>query len=133
MKRHALMLTVLAGLISPAGAQKSLEQAINGMGELVTEPLERWQRSGGGRCDHQDLTDASLSAIGLTSTLRPDKHGPGAAIKAGTWALDVGDAARKAGCRDVALRMYEHVIRAYVGSGFAGLRDRARVGIDALR
>tara|TARA_R110000868_G_scaffold936_4_gene7154 strand:+ start:2479 stop:2880 length:402 start_codon:yes stop_codon:yes gene_type:complete len=133
MKRLVVAAVLAGALASSATAQKSLEASINGMRDLITEPLARWQNAGPAACTNQDLTDASLSAIRLTSTLRPDKYGPGAAIKAGIWALDVGDAARKAGCRDVALRMYEHVMRAYVGSGFAGLRDRARVGIDALR
>lgn len=133
--RHVPSALALAAALaaSPALAQKSLDAAINGMRDLVTEPLGRWQADGQGRCDHQDLKDAVATAVRLAGTLNPQKYGPAAAIKSGTWALDVADAARQGGCRDVSRRMYDHVMRTYVGSGYAGLRDRARVGIDALR
>jgi hypothetical protein len=46
--------------------------------------------------------------------------------------LQVADAARRAGCKDVARRLYDRVLQIYVGFVFSSLRERAVVGIRDL-
>lgn len=125
---------------SPAAAQQSvraaeaeLARAIDALGTLVHEPLARWRSTGGGKCDHQALTDARLTAVNLPTRLDPKTVGIPALMRAGGWAVDVGDVAREGGCPAIARQMYEHVMRVYIGTAYQGVRDRARLGLDALR
>ena len=139
--RSTLIATVaLVVASSPAVAQQSLRaseaelaRSIDALGTLVHEPLARWRSTGGGNCDHQALTDARLTAVNLPTRLDPKKVGIPALMRAGGWAVDVGDAAREGGCLAIARQMYEHVMRVYIGTSYQGVRDRARVGLDALR
>jgi hypothetical protein len=47
--------------------------------------------------------------------------------------LDVADAARAHHCTKVAREIYDAVIRTYVGSDYAALRQRAEIGIRDLK
>jgi len=51
---------------------------------------------------------------------------------AGRW-MDVADVLRLKGCADDARRMYEEVFRRYPEMTYGGLRDRARLALDAMR
>ena len=43
------------------------------------------------------------------------------------------DGALKSGCLDVADQAYRRIISYYTGSAYAGIRDRAKLGIDDVR
>jgi hypothetical protein len=48
-------------------------------------------------------------------------------------AFGLADAALESGCLDVADQAYRRIITYYTGSAYAGLRDRAKLGIDDVR
>lgn len=86
-------------------------------------------------CASKDLNDAIVFSQGIISALvqKPGNLDPTLFLELGASALDVGDGARIAGCREDARKMYDYVIRVFVGGAYAGLRQRAQIGIDDLR
>jgi hypothetical protein len=112
-----------------AQRQRTLDQ----MAELTRAPLRGFMREDPPNCASTNLQKARGMALVNLSLLRPETHSFDTVFQSGTWLLEVADAARVHGCKNVARGLYDTVIATFVGSGYSALRERARIGIDDLR
>jgi hypothetical protein len=77
-------------------------------------------------------TARGLVHLGITTKSNGQLVDFGAALDGGTSLLDIADSARKRGCVDQARDAYDDVIRTYVGQAYAGLRQRAEIGLRRI-
>lgn len=84
------------------------------------------------RCESQNLSTAKIRAMAVLATAgKSDSLDWSVPLVSAS--LDVADGAKDAGCAKTAKGLYDIVIRAYVGSAFAALRQRAEIGLSDLR
>ncbi|MFI5022545.1 MAG: hypothetical protein ACHQRJ_12935 [Alphaproteobacteria bacterium] len=103
-----------------------------GLHQLAVSPYYKWE-SAGADCSSPDLVTARDKVIGTAAVIDPVRFDLNDIVGAGSWILDVADGAKRHGCKETARYLYDYVISTYVGSGYAGLRERAHIGIDDLR
>lgn len=75
--------------------------------------------------DARDWT--SLSSVGLR------RYAAEARERHAALAFAFAEEALNRGCLDDADRVYRRLIEFYVGAGYSGIRDRARVGVEDVR
>jgi hypothetical protein len=121
---------------TPPGIQRLQDQrhaAIARLGDQTLQPLSQWEQETPPSCSSPALAKARVSVLTTAGLLKPDRSGVDAVIEGGTWVLQVADAARDHGCKDVARSLYDAVIATYTGSAYTALRQRAQIGIEDLR
>lgn len=137
----ALLAATTAGCASyspaatPPGIQSLEDQrraAIEGLRSEALEPLARWQREAPPSCSSPTLKEARATVLTAAGMLTPEQSGLDAVIEGGSWILEVADAVREHGCKEVARNLYDAVIATYIGGAYAALRQRAQIGIDDL-
>lgn len=109
------------------------KQLVDQMTALTIDPLNAFLREEPVDCKSANLTKAKSSSMIGASVVNPTKHGFDVVVTSGVTVLRVADGAKSRRCKDVARELYEFVVSTYIGSGYSGLRDRARIGLDDLR
>ena len=129
-------LVLLALLVAGCGQQQAaaptLDNAIGRMEDTVLVPMRAFEAEKPKGCNSKNLVEAEGAATYAVNVMTPATHTLSGAMAAGDWMLQVADAARRAGCKDVARRLYERVLQIYVGFVYSSLRERAVVGIGDL-
>ena len=126
-------LVLLALLVAGCGPALTVDNAIGRMEDTVLGSMRAFEAERPKSCNSQNLVEAEGTANYAVNVMTPATHGLSGAMAAGDWTLQVADAARRAGCKDVARRLYDRVLQMYVGSVFSSLRERAVVGIGDLQ
>jgi len=114
-------------------AKNEYAQATEALRQKVIEPYVAWTHEKPLRCTSPTLQDASDRLTALVSMVDSRHGGFETAIEGGTWMLDVADGAKSHGCKEFARGLYNKVMATFVGTGYAGLRDRAAVGLADIR
>jgi len=121
---------------TPPGIQSLIDQrraAIDRTRSATLRPLRVWEEEQPLSCTSPRFAQARSSVLATARLLNPEDHGIDAVIEGGDWILEVADAARDHGCKEVARHLYDTVIATYTGSAYAALRQRAEIGIEDLR
>jgi hypothetical protein len=127
-----LLALLVAGCSQQQAAAPTLDNAIGRMEDTVLVPMRAFEAEKPKGCNSKNLGEAEGAATYAVNVMTPATHTLSGAMAAGDWMLQVADAARRAGCKDVARRLYERVLQIYVGFVYSSLRERAVVGIGDL-
>jgi hypothetical protein len=125
-------LVLLALLFAGCGPALTVDNAIGRMEDTVLGPMRAFEAERPKSCNSTNLMEAEGTANYAVNVMTPRTHTLSGATAAGDWMLQVADAARRAGCKDVARRLYDRVLQIYVGFVFSSLRERAAVGVRDL-
>jgi hypothetical protein len=132
----AALTAALAGC-APPQQQASLQSLQNRRDLLRADlhrnavaPYEQWTRETPLSCASPQLLKARDTVLFIASITDAKTQGFDSALEAGVWALDVADGVNARGCGEVAREIYKKVISIYIGTAYAGLRDRAMVGLS---
>jgi hypothetical protein len=116
-------------------AAKMLEVQ-KGVVTKLRAPLEKFLNEPTPRsCVSQNLVDATMFPPAFLAGMQ-DRGIPNDIAflhEIGVVILDTADAALAAGCYVVARQAYGSLIRMFIGSAYEPLRQRAQIGLDALR
>lgn len=113
-------------------ATAKLERIHQNTLDLARKPLAAFEAENPKLCTSENLKEARVMALNLVSVLSP-KSATAHKRNTGATILDVADSARNAKCTQDARVLYDHVIKVFVGSDFAALRQRAEIGINDVR
>jgi len=114
--------------------ERMQREANERMMRIVYEPLEAFQAEKARNCKSANLKTAFQRAVGLSEGVaKNDKLGLSQRLATAIGLADVADAAKRKGCAEQARALYDLIVEVYVGSGYAGVRQRAQIGIDDLR
>src|SRR5262245_61635421 len=109
-----------------------MDNAIGRMEDSALGPMRAFEAEKPKSCNSKNLEESEGAVTYAVNVMTPATHGLSGAMAAGDWMLQVADAARRAGCKEVARRLYDRVLQNYFGSVYASLRERAVVGIGYL-
>jgi hypothetical protein len=101
--------------------------------ETGMQPYIEWTHEKPPTCASATLKKVLDSVLAAATLVNSDKHGFDETIRAGSWVLDVADGTKSRGCKELARDLYRLVIAKDVGTGYAGLRDRAAAGLADTR
>ena len=132
--RHLVLFALLfASCGQQQAAVLTMDDAIGRMEDSALGPMRAFETEKPKSCNSKNLEEAEGAVTYAVNVMTPATHGLSGAMAAGDWTLQVADAARRAGCKDVARRLYDRVLQNYVGSVHSSLRERAVVGIGDLQ
>jgi hypothetical protein len=137
--RRALVAVAAAGLLCGCGTSsanldaqiKAAEQQMLDASMKASESLALYAKSPHTNCNGPELDEATETATAAVSLSQ--RHELGIRISAGGQLLSVADTAKSKGCMQQARAIYDEVLRVFAGGAYAGLRDRAMIGIQDLR
>jgi hypothetical protein len=121
---------------TPPGTESIVDQrsaVIDRMRSIALGPLVEWERETPPSCTSPSLAKAGSLVLVAARMQTPEQQGLDVVIEGGSWVLEVADAARQHRCSEVARHLYDVVIATYTGRAYAGLRQRAQIGIEDLR
>lgn len=137
----------------PQGFQTAQQysQAIRSRSSEIQRKIDEWTLVDGRPCQHETITAANLEASRLegsvmaayqmsrdsrqATTIRSiySRRYTEAAAAQISSQLNLADAYLNAGCLDEADNLYRHIIMTFTGTAYAGVRQRAQIGVDDVR
>lgn len=130
----------LALLLCACGGGKTLDQleterrqGIADIASGILTPAREFDAEKPTNCSSAKLKKAIALARLTMSEISPSTHGLDTARTVAEAALEVGDIAKRHGCKEAARETYDAIMKVYVGTAYAAYRERAVVGINDLR
>lgn len=117
-----------------AGARGEIRKVQHKAVEEALRPAKAFLAEKSADCSSPRLKEAASkiteTATALAAGMRAEYE---TMLEAGGAVLDVADGAKRRGCAQKALGLYEFVLKHFSGLGYAELRERATVGIREVK